>query len=314
MSDIPLGNHPLSEEIETRLLAIGLHPRNFNFVNDQTIKHIDITTVLPGPHSVLLAESLLEPIASSWGANQNFPEDFWSLRRSQRLERFVPAPQSILLAMLRGWIIAGLLGHLDRDKHENNRREPIRIYRKDIGTEVTFPNPFLSQETVRMDHIGLILESLPLAYLKCSTLANLSPLEPYVELRELGLSPAAASVAEYPRFQSDVAHWIETGELEKSISNSALQSLVISIPDHASTTEKVQARASALKDSLVISRQKYNDLMNERIEMEKKDPLSVGRGPLWFGLHGPLDRAHADLIQAAENAAGYYDDDSTVLA
>ena len=308
MSDIPLENHPLSEDIETRLLTIGLDSRNFNFVNDQTIKHIDITTVLPGPHSILLAESLLAPIAGAWGAAENYPEDFWSLRRSQRLERFVPTPQSILLSMLRGWIIAGLLGHLDRSG------KPIRIRRKDIGTEVNFPNPVLSRETGRMDDIGLTLEALPLAYLKCSTLANLSPLEPYIELRDLGLSPAASSVNEYSKFHADISHWIETGEVEKSISDPILQSIVISLPDDASVVEKVQARAGALKEKLQISRQRYSEIMDDRIDEERQTKLTVGQGPLWLGLHSMLDRAHEDLIQAAENAAGYYDDDTSVVA
>jgi len=54
--------------------------------------------------------------------------------------------------------------------------------------------------------------------------------------------------------------------------------------------------------------------MDDRIDEERQTRLTVGQGPLWLGLHSMLDRAHEDLIQAAENAAGYYDDDTSVVA
>jgi len=313
MSNIPLEGHDLAEEFEGRLVALGLDSNNFNFVNDQAIKHVDITTVLPGPHSIIATESLLSPIAGAW-ALAGSPENFWSLRRAQRLERFAPVPQNVLLAMVRGWLIASLLGRLERDKHlANPAEESIKIRRNINQMTVSFPNPFLSRDLGKNDHMALILEALPLAYVQCSTLGNLSPLEPYIELRDLGKSPTVESLNSYDRFHVDISRWIETGELNESISNPILTTIDIDFPDEATDSFKVRERATALKKVLEDSRESHAKLFEKRKAEENQQSNSIGSGPQWHGLFTVIDRAHEDLLQAAENAAGDYDDDSSLI-
>jgi hypothetical protein len=313
MSNIPLEGHELAEELKVRLIALGLDESKFHFVNDQTIKHIDITTVLPGPHSILVTESLLSPIAGAW-ALAGSPENFWSLRRAQRLERFAPVPQNVLLAMVRGWLIAGLLGRLERDKHlANPAEEPIKIRRSQNKVTVSFPNPFLSKDLGKNDHMALVLEALPLAYVQCSTLGNLSPLEPYIELRDLGKSPTVAALNSYDRFHVDISRWIETGELNESISNPKLATIDIDFPDQATDSFKVRERATALKKVLEDSRELHGKLFEKRKAEENQHSNSIGHGPQWHGLFNVIDRAHEDLLQAAENAARDYDDDTGLI-
>ena len=75
-----MGNHDLTDVVESKLKAIGKDKVGKTLVSDESIKHIDITTKLDAPMSPLVFDSLFKPIADKEQAQTggvNALHEFW---------------------------------------------------------------------------------------------------------------------------------------------------------------------------------------------------------------------------------------------
>jgi len=291
ISQIPLANHDLQEELEVMLRSLGVDDNIASklFVapnGDEKKKYVDISTVLWPPMSVIPIESLVKPIAAEWSRSvQNGGQsEFWMFRRSTRLSDFIPAPQALIIAMIRGWYIANLMGLVVR---RQLNRDPIVI---SIGRQgsAEFPSPFLSASAERDDDICLILESLALAYTNCSIYGNLNPLKPYRELRDLGKSQYG-HFFEYEGPGERFMEFLRTGDSP------------FKITDPLVVGESLKERAQSAANMLTVHRLELTKKYDEAMEVRRLQASKLSTPPLFTGLWTPISKVLNDLITAIES-------------
>lgn len=82
---------------------------------------------------------------------------WFKFKRAKTLSEFVPVPEDVYLAMIRGFLVARLLG-----KVTNNVADGVEIIGHD-GAKYPFPHPLLSQ-VKKEDCLPAILEAMPLCF------------------------------------------------------------------------------------------------------------------------------------------------------
>ena len=287
LSQLPFAGHPIQEAVEGRLKAAGISDNNIEglLTSDNSLDHIDITTTLSAPHSILVVESLLEPIAEKWAefvASKN-TQTFWTKRRSRPLNEFIPAPQALILCMVRGWLTALLLGRIDPADG------PIRIARSG-DSPAEFPYPFLSRGIGASDRLPLALEALGLAYVDVSTTGTLRPLDAYCTLRNLGRSSPDASLYTYYELHPDLVTWLETGTITGSI-----------VEPVFNEGDDPEGRVALLMNTVQASLTSYQEAWDTERDKWTKNPISLSGPPQWTGLWKQIHRAHQQLLTAAED-------------
>ena len=286
ISQIPMSGHNMESQIRALLHSHGLGDNELEgtFSNDGRVRHIDITSALAAPHSILTIESLLRPIEEQWAkvSGTQDAKNFWLHRRAQPLRRFIPAPQATILSMIRGWFTGRLLGRIKVDQSR------ISISSPSEGV-VHFPKRFLSAPRSKQDTLALLLESLPLAYVEVSRAERLSPLQPYIELRELGRSWPGSGLYSYESLSPALSEWVDTGEFLHSIARPFLQKEEFPEPDPRI------ARLTYLVELLRDQVDGYQDLYHKYTQRFRESRTMISNAPLWIGLWDPL------MMQALKN-------------
>jgi len=280
LSQVPFADHPVMEQARAALLALGIDDL---FTNNLAIRHVDIHTMLSAPHSVLVFESLLEPIAERWAkfvASEN-TQSFWSKRRGRPLNEFIPAPQALILCMVRGWLTALLLGRID------SADGPIRIARPG-DSPAKFPYPFLSRGIGEVDDLPLALEALGLAYVDVSTTGTLRPLDAYCTLRDLGRSGPDASLYTYVELNPDLLTWLETGTISGSI-----------VEPFLNEGDDPEGRVVSLMNIVQASLTRYQEAWDTERDKWTRNPISLSGPPQWTGLWNQIQLSHEQMLDAA---------------
>ena len=293
ISQIPLASHDLQEELSQMLKSLGVDDSLVKdlFVTPQKgskKKFIDISTFLWPPISALPIESLVNPIAADWtrAAQGRANKEFWMFRRSTTLQEFIPAPQAIIIGMIRGWYVANLMGLVKRRQQGS---DPIKISLEKGGV-VEFPTPYLTFSSDRDDDICLILEALSVAYVQCSVNGNLVPLNPYRELRNLGQN-REGGYFEYREPGNRFTEFIRTG-----VSPKMIEEPLVTGDSPESRAKEIATLLAAHKADLSA---KYEQSMNER----RLQPSRLSGPPLFTGLWGPMNKVLSDLEQAMQGFA-----------
>ena len=226
-SEIPLDAHPVGEGLKKYLGTIYGDKQLPDFNIDATISHINITTAIEAPVSPLVVDSIWAPIAQAYqmasADDGNGMNSFWLRRRSRTHQRFIPAPQQTIIAMIRGWIAASYLGLLGDSQLEPNPGV-LSIGLDGPTKSADFPYPLLSEVHAVTDELPAVLEALPLSYMHCNTQNSLDPLKPYIRLRDLGKSPGGAQLYGYANLSAELRNWVDTGTLPKNtLSKSSLE-------------------------------------------------------------------------------------------
>jgi len=303
-SEIPLQGHPCEKELNQLLVAEGVNANAVGELlgNDGSLRHVDITSILHAPHSLLVMKSLLEPIAGAWNKSASLDAArfaFWCHRRGQPLDKFVPLPQSMLLCMIRGWFTGVLLGHIDSGDGDS----AVRIVRSGMSDPVEFPYPFLTEGYDLTVGLGQVLESLALVNMSIGLGGNLDPLEPYKALRDLGKSDPK-DLSSYQQPAAVLNKWIRSGniggtivdlhpEIQK-INNSAELDGGLHLEHHRATS-----LATLFKKLL----ESYEKELNKERKSWAQDKSRITKAPLWVGLWQPIERAREQLSDACSTAA-----------
>ena len=301
-SEIPLDAHPVGNDLQKYLSSLKAFEEqelpSFNI--DSTVSHIDITTAIAAPVSPLVIDSIWEPIAQAYqktsSAGGQGMSSFWLRRRSRLHQRFIPAPQQIIMPMIRGWITAGFLGVLgDSQLHPNTG--VLKIGLEGPSPTAEFPYPLLSDVMETQDELPAILEALPLAYMKCNTLNNITPLEPYVRLRELGRQGGKASnqLFGYDQLSLELGEWVQKGSYPKSaLSDPTLKEPV------SGTSVTPEDRLEVLIENLKGRKTRLEDRQADFITHASASPslLTTNKSS---GLYILLHRALLQMEQAAES-------------
>jgi hypothetical protein len=288
-SQLPFSGHPIESEIKIKLSASGVTDSVIEnlFSTDDSIKHVDITTSLDAPHSILVIESLLRPIADSWGENRmsGHIQSFWSRRRARPIAEFIPAPQALISCMVRGWFTGMLLGLIDR----GDGRSAVKIARTN-NNPAEFPFPYLSPESGHLDRLPLILEALGLAYVQVSLEGHLEPLSAYCELRDLGRSVPGGGLYLYESLHPALEEWIADGSVKERINDPF-------VDPSGGPAERIGNLLDVIKSNQV---QYLQDMDRERLRWERV-PSSLSGPPQWTGLWRVISQELRKIHQAVES-------------
>lgn len=287
LSAVPLEAHPIESELRALLAHAELQDEDINAVlnSDASVSHIDITSSLPAPVSVLAVESLLRPIAERWHQCDTpiLRSNFWSRRRAQTLEAFVPVPQALLRCLARGWYTGRMLGLIAR------KGESFEVYSPDKRAPVPFPPHFLSTPRApgEVDMLALVLEALALAYVEVCRTGTLDSLVAYQVLRDLGRSGPGHALYSYSWLNPALEEWIERG----STPAEALATPLLSVEPTAAVTAQQshdltepRGRAASVADFCNQTRATYQHLFDENGRECEAEPATMSRSPHWIGL------------------------------
>ncbi len=299
-SEIPLDAHPVGNDLKKYLESLPAFKNqplpSFNI--DSTISHIDITTAIEAPVSPIVIDSIWEPIAQAYqktsSAGGQGMSSFWLRRRSRTHQRFIPAPQQIIMPMIRGWITAGLLGILGESQiHPNTGVLQIALDGPNPSAE--FPYPLLSDVMSSQDELPAILEALPLAYMKCNTLNDTEPLAPYKRLRDLGLQSGekANQYFGYERLSIELSEWVQNGSYPKN----GLSAPTLKEPARGislTPEDRLEVLIENLKGRIKRLEDRHQDLLNHA--SASPSLLTTNKTS---GLHALLHQALLQMEQAA---------------
>jgi len=186
---------------------------------DESITNSDLFAAGTGGESVLISSfiqypvhpmvisSICEPLRSAVEQYRNDPSGltsaFWQFRRTKTLEDYVPLADPVRRAMIRGFVIARLLGYLSIDPTEQDRiSTPVGVKQ--------FPYPLLTH--VSQDNmLPAILEAFPLT-LADAPVVQQEAFSAYNRLYELGKQSG-----ERYALHSDVINFLNTGNIEGEI-------------------------------------------------------------------------------------------------
>lgn len=152
--------------------------------DDLRARRIEIFGSYPN-YAPICFESVLEPARTQWrSATDVFSrEPFWKWRRSRPLTGALPCSADERRAMIAGWFLGQITGHLDVG------RDPIRIYSDERGSWLGLPDPLVTSSQWLRNHpedlLPAVLESMLLAVASAGSTRDLSALWPYQALRTL---------------------------------------------------------------------------------------------------------------------------------
>ena len=198
--DIPLNSlvHSLHTEIKTTQLVQGFpfaagHParetveqviRNNNdsfLFSDNETESVLISSFIDNPVHPMVVTSLTQPLKialDTFGNNAgHIQSSFWGWRRTKTLEDFVPLPDEVRLAVIRGFAVARLLGYITTSPSE-------KVVISGESGPIAFPFPLLTNVS-RNNILPALLESFSLCFAEVST-RQLAAFDAYKRLHELG--------------------------------------------------------------------------------------------------------------------------------
>lgn len=291
ITQVPFLNIPeFGERIEQTLRSAGV--QKVEMTTDSTVQEISISSTLKAPVYPIAVKSLLGPISEDWAvaAMSNVGMNaFWNRRRARRMDEFIPAPYETIAAMTRGWFTGRILGVVEVDS-QSGLAQIGRLHRE----PAEFPHPRLDQSPDKRDALPLILEALALAYVEVSRRGDLSPLEAYCELRDLGRSGEASGVLDYGYGNTAnplLTAWIMEGELPADVQIGKC---------NVSGATPVERREALLNELHKVS-ETYRDHLEQLQREWNANPYKVGQPPYWPGMHGHIATALETLQKAVGN-------------
>lgn len=147
-----------------------------------SINSIEYFTMFSKPVQPFIFESLFREIVKSWEQKSGSEVDvtsFWKDRRTRSLDEFLPLPIEIIFGLVRGYFVAKLIG-----VYTDETDDKLGIKASIDGAD--FPFPLIEVVRERKNVLGILLETLPLAYSKFSMNVDKNALEPYLKLLDYG--------------------------------------------------------------------------------------------------------------------------------
>ncbi len=213
ISAIPLNtDHPAYGDIAKLLEGVLPH----GAIDDGSLfkitgaDSVEVVALPDGPVHPIVMGSLMRPIQETWSARRANHVDatsFWQYRRARSLPSFIPLPPELQSALVQGWLIAQILGHLQLADGSA----------KTWTTQGSraFPEVLVGPRALTGPLLPAILESYPLALLSFSA-GVLTEFEAYNHLIWLG-SESESIADKVPSIATSpcdlLSRWIGSGEL-----------------------------------------------------------------------------------------------------
>jgi hypothetical protein len=310
-TELPFKDHPMEEMVsEVVNLVLGDTGRKLldeRLTTSTNVRTVSISATLGAAHDPMVFKSITDPIVAGWSQASLAEASkvaFWKNRRARTLREFVPAPQEVLAAMARGWFTGLFLGLIDVEQgrilHESG--------------PVALPRHLLSNPLSRVhDRLPALMEYLGVAYCEVSRLEDLTPLYPYIALREFGRDPGISDPMFIGRYESPstvLAQWIKTGsvngQLVKGLADEDLEAALRADTGGQTPTADTRARifASLCTDTLKRYKERYDDYKRKA----GLDPNVLGAvDGLMYSYFDIIEDALQSVAAAAELSIGKID-------
>lgn len=180
-----------------------------HLTQSEHLTKIPIYSSLSSAFHPIVFDSLMRPIAENFNRAETLSTvpDFWKWRRARTLNLVAPIPAATLLAMLRGWFTANLLGALEIGSRTTRLHSPEGV--------LEFPRLLRGGSVRSHEALAELVEGLAIAVPMAATSKKFEEyLGAYKLLVEWGREPGTVS-SSLTRYQvpSRVLHkWLETGE------------------------------------------------------------------------------------------------------
>lgn len=209
MSPIPLSpGTKLGAEVLEVLSAHVPNPANL-FNPTATVDTIEVTTTMVSAVHPVVMSSLVNPMRLDVASRgpQSMQEEFWFARRARQLPSFVPLPDSMQQALVRGWLTANLLGQVTTLEGRWSDG-PVEVWTAEGYRR--FPRQLLGPDIRRPeDVLPALFESLPLAFLTFSE-GDMTESSAYRRLIELGSGPNGYG-SRYTNVNPELEDWVLRG-------------------------------------------------------------------------------------------------------
>jgi len=234
-------------------------------VGKSPVSRVEIVTVTKERAHPVIFKSFTNPILQRWATvtvNPHFRNDFYSLRRSRTLPSFVPAAPSVLVNMVKGWMVARMLGYIPqsdidafkvRDGHGS-----IRIYDPKAsaasGHYWSFPDAVLrganpDEPLGDAEVLPALLESLILGYAGMGS----GWLRAYARLAALGSAK-----------NTELSQWITRGTVETPLDTTPSVGVVSGWADAAIP----QDRLAKVQELIHHRRARVEQLINQTYDLD----------------------------------------------
>ena len=159
----------------------------YNQIQAGDATSVTISSVMAYPLHPMVIESLMSPIATavqSCRTASTLQTNFWLWRRARTLPWFVPVSSDMRRAMIRGFAIGRMCGHITASTKHATKISGTPVTKK--GPEVvTFPWPMLSVVHDALELLPALLESFVLCFARVGS-GHQSAFEPYARLHNMG--------------------------------------------------------------------------------------------------------------------------------
>ena len=178
--NIPDSLDDVRARINEAAVALLGSEQSIDFVNKPRDDAM-MMTLLQQPYHMMEVSSIMDPISRQW-ARGGQPRDLWMYRRARPLSEWVPLGPESQRALIAGWFTARLLGIATvegdglTDLYVVVDGEKLQV----PTAGVRLPDPH--------DHVGMLLEALPAAFLQCYDQKSLGGVRLYQYLIGLGAS------------------------------------------------------------------------------------------------------------------------------
>lgn len=178
--NIPDSLEDVRSGIREAAVALLGSEQSIDFVNKPRDDAM-MMTLLKQPYHMMEISSIMGPISRQW-ARGGQPRDRWMYRRARPLSEWVPLGPGAQRALITGWFTARLLGEATVEGDGLTD-----LYVMVDGEKLQVPTAGVRLPDPR-DHVGMLLEALPAAFLQCYDQKSLAGVRLYQHLIALGAS------------------------------------------------------------------------------------------------------------------------------
>jgi hypothetical protein len=166
-------------------------------------------------YNPVVFSSLQAPVRKQWtdATSAQLRRQFWSMRRGRPLVDFVPVSRGWLQSMITGWLVGRLTGEVLLPGEGPITDGGLAVWSPDRREFTRLPHPLLGADDLAREARGwglvaAVAESLPLAIALCDGDPQLTALQPYQALFELG---RRLQDADDRRPSDALLHWVVNG-------------------------------------------------------------------------------------------------------
>jgi hypothetical protein len=193
------------------------------FQGDASVAEIDVFGTLSSSLQHVVFDNLMEPISESWkiaSPDQSQRAAFMLRRRGRNIPETIPMAPEKLDQFIRGWYVAKTLGRLSAEETALGVKISVWNQNPEVRSYDAFPHPaYYSTDFSVVDTMTIIAQSISIALAKVNEIKQLTPMQPYWSIMDLGGADVPIYVnnqREMPgKVSEELAKWLQSGTVSE---------------------------------------------------------------------------------------------------